>query len=162
MTTVETRTSTLHATTPRPLTLHATGAWQGSYRTDVAARDFTFTVAEPETLGGDDAGPNPLEYVLGGFQGCVAVVVETIAKERGIDVRDIRLGVSGTIDLRGFLGVPGVSPSFQSIRGWVRVYGDLDTAAFEDLVAETERRCPVFNLFRDAGVTPEIEWTLNV
>jgi OsmC-like protein. len=89
-------------------------------------------------------------------------VVETVAKERGITIDDLRLGVSGTIDLRGFLGVPGVSPSFESIDGWVRLRADIDAEQFEGLIAETERRCPLYNLFRDAGVTPEIRWSLNV
>ena len=162
MTTILDRRTPAQPDAPLPLTLDSTGVWQGRYRTDVAARDFAFTVAEPEGLGGDDAGPNPLEYVLGGFQGCVAVVVETVAKERGITIDDLRLGVSGTIDLRGFLGVPGVSPSFESIDGWVRLRADIDAEQFEGLVAETERRCPLYNLFRDAGVTPEIRWSLNV
>ena len=156
-------TTTLEAqTTPQIFELHTTGAWQGQFRTDVAVRGFGFTVAEPEVLGGDNSGPNPLEYVLGGFEGCIAVVVEVVTRERGITLNDLRLNISGSIDLRGFGGVPGVSPSFQTIDGAVHVFADIDEPTFRDLIDETERRCPLFNLFRDAGVTPDIRWSLNI
>ena len=40
---------------------------------------------------------------------------------------------------------------------------DLTTEpGLDALVAEVERRCPLYNLFRDAGVTPAIRWSLNV
>ena len=158
-TTIETSPAT---STPQLFQVAASGDWQGRLRTDIETRGFTFTVAEPEGLGGDDTGPNPLEYVLGGFQGCIAVVVEVVARERGITLTDLRTHVSGTIDLRGFGGVHGVSPSFLAVEGSVRVFADIDEPAFDALVAEVERRCPLYNLFRDAGVTPAIRWSLNV
>lgn len=158
-TTIQTPPAT---STPQLFEVSASGDWQGRLRTDVAVRDFSFTVAEPEGLGGDDSGPNPLEYVLGGFQGCIGVVVEVVARERDITLTDLRTHVSGTIDLRGFGGVPGVSPSFRAIGGDVRLTADIDEATFAALVAEVERRCPLYNLFRDAGITPDIRWSLNV
>lgn len=158
-TTIETSTA---IPAPQLFQVAGSGTWQGQLRTDIATRGFTFTVAEPEGLGGDDSGPNPLEYVLGGFQGCIGVVVEVVARERGIPLTDLRTNVSGTIDLRGFGGVPGVSPSFREIAGSVQVTASIDETTFEGLVAEVERRCPLYNLFRDAGVTPDIRWSLNV
>jgi uncharacterized OsmC-like protein len=40
---------------------------------DVSAREFTFTVDEPTKLGGSNAGPNPVEYLLGALAWCLNV-----------------------------------------------------------------------------------------
>ncbi|WP_240731279.1 MULTISPECIES: OsmC family protein [Exiguobacterium] len=53
--------------TEKPLvTMRAEGE-ATSVKTTVHVRDLEpFVVDEPERLGGTDAGPNPLEYLLGG------------------------------------------------------------------------------------------------
>ena len=160
-TTIETSTKTATNTTPQFLDVTVTGQWQGALSTGIRARTFDFTVSEPTSFGGADSGANPIEYVLGGFQGCVAVVVETVARERGIRVHDLRLDITGSLDLRGFAGVWGVSPSIQTVTGEIHLDADLGRAAFDEFVAEIERRCPIYNLLRDAGVKLEIRWSLD-
>ena len=51
-TTIETSPAT---STPQLFQVAASGDWQGRLRTDIETRGFTFTVAEPEGLGGGDA-----------------------------------------------------------------------------------------------------------
>jgi len=50
---------------PRLKTVRATGRWKGRFRTDQTVRDFGFTIAEPEKIGGQNEGPTPMEYVIG-------------------------------------------------------------------------------------------------
>ena len=56
------------------------------------------------------------------------------------------------------MGHAGVRQHFQI----VRVEAVVETSEAEDALArvveETERRCPVFNLIRDAGVRLEMRW----
>lgn len=137
------------------------GHWTGGQRTEIQARQFEFVVDEPAKLGGTDTGPNPLEYVLGGLQGCLGVVLNTVSNELGYSLDGVEVTTTGTLDLRGFAGVPGVSPQFQKVDGEVHVRGDLTEEEFTRLIDETERRCPAYNLFKDSGVTPEFRWTLN-
>ena len=47
----------------------ATGRAIGEVATEVTARQHTFVVDEPASLGGQDAATNPVEYALGAFLG---------------------------------------------------------------------------------------------
>ena len=60
------------------------------FRTDLDVRDFRFVTSEPEKIGGNNEGPTPMEYVLGALNGCLGVVVELVAKEQGIPLRDLK------------------------------------------------------------------------
>ena len=61
---------------PRLKMVRATGRWKGRFRTDQTVRDFGFTIAEPEKIGGQNEGPTPMEYVIGALNGCLGIVVK--------------------------------------------------------------------------------------
>ena len=48
-------------------------------KTRIKTRGFDLTVDEPEALGGTDQAPNPVEYILAGYAGCINVVAHIIA-----------------------------------------------------------------------------------
>jgi hypothetical protein len=50
------------------------------------------------------------------------------------------------------MGNPDVRPHFQTVRGRAVVDTDEGDEALASVVEETERRCPVSNLIKDAGV----------
>jgi len=54
------------------------------------------------------------------------------------------------------MGMPTVRPHFQTIRVQATVETDEPEQRLREWVAETERRCPVFNLIFDAGVKIEM------
>ena len=157
MTTVTTTARTTDPT-PRLADFTATGAWRGSFSTDVAARGFRFTVAEPESIGGTDEAPNPIEYLLGSLNGCVSVVVETIAQELDITIEALSTHATGSIDLRGFQGTADVSPHFQQLRLTLTLTTDAAEPELAELRTQVLRRCPVLNLIRDAGVDLREVW----
>lgn len=149
------------ASKPQLKRIRASGTWTGSLGTEVNIRNFTFTTAEPVELGGDNSAPTPMDYVVGSFLGCLAVVLELVANERGVRIRSLDLEAIGTLDRRGFAGIADVSPHFQALTGTVDVDADTDAETFRALIDDVQRRCPAFNLFRDAGVTPAITWILS-
>ena len=69
------------------------------------ARKFELIVDEPESLGGEDSGPNPVEYLLAGYAGCLNVVFNLVAKELDIQINKLEINVSGDINPERFLGV---------------------------------------------------------
>lgn len=148
------------ASTPQLARIRTRGTWTGKLGTDITVRDFTFATAEPVPLGGDDSAPTPMEYVVGSFLGCIAVVLELVAKEWDVTIDSLELEAIGTLDRRGFAGTADVSPHFQSLTGTADVETDADEETFRAIIADVERRCPAFNLFRDAGVPPAITWIL--
>lgn len=112
--------------------------------TVVEARDFTFSVDEPTDLGGTNAGPNPVEYLLGALAGCLNVVGHTVAEEMDIEMRNIEVEIEGDLDPRKFMGA-----SEEPRAGYQQVSVSLavETEAEDDRLAtwlETvEERCPV-------------------
>ncbi len=146
---------------PQLKRIRAKGTWTGKLGTDVTVRDFTFATAEPVALGGDDSSPTPMDYVVGAFLGCISVVLELVATERGVTLHSLELEGTGTLDRRGFAGIADVSPHFQALTGTAYVEADTDEATLRGIIAEVERRCPAFSLFKDAGVTPAITWILG-
>ena len=149
MTVTSTTQSPDTALSPHLIAINASGTWRGLLRTDLTASGRGFATAEPLSFGGDDSAPTPMDYVVGAFLGCT------------IRIDAIELDAAGTIDVRGVTGHPGISPSFQSLGATVRLDAGIPADALEPFVAEVERRCPAFNLFRDAGVTPQVNWVLN-
>jgi uncharacterized OsmC-like protein len=80
------------------------------------------------------------------------------AEERGFSYRGIAFEAEYRIDIRGRMGHRGVRQHFQIVRVEAVVETNESEEAFASMVEETERRCPVFNLIRDAGVRLEVRW----
>lgn len=117
-----------------------------------------FATDEPVAHGGGGEGPSPLQTVLGALCGCEAVTFRRTATEMGFDYASISFQAEFTIDIRGRMGEDGVRPHFQTIRVQAVVDTPETAERLAEVVAETERRCPVFNLVTDAGVTTEMTW----
>ncbi|WP_089828151.1 OsmC family protein [Halogranum amylolyticum] len=113
-------------------------------KTVVEAREFEFVVDEPPSLGGTNDGPNPVEYLIGAWAGCLNVVVHTVGEERGIDLERVKIAIEGDLDPRKFLGIDeDVRAGYQEINVRIEVESDADEEALEALRAEVEERCPV-------------------
>lgn len=132
---------------------------EGGMMTVIDAGEFGLLVTdEPEAHGGSGEGPSPLQTVVGALCGCESVTFNRTAAELGFAYSGIEFEAEYTIDIRGRLGNRDVRPHFQT----VRVQAIVDTAESEErlreVVEETEARCPVYNLLRDANVKLEMHW----
>jgi putative redox protein len=83
-------------------------------RSEAKVRQFSLTVDEPPTLGGSDAGPNPVELILAGLATCQEITYRAYATALGIPLDSVSVKLDGVLDLRGFLlstiGCVQVSP----------------------------------------------------
>jgi len=134
-------------------TFEATAVSNSDTGLTVTARDFAFIVDEPQSLGGGDTGPNPVEYVLGALLGCLNVVVHLVAKEQGVTLTSFTATARGDLDPSKFLGksMDGRA-GYTGIEVDIEVEGDADTAKLEEIVRISETRCPVSDNL--ANVTP--------
>ncbi|SVC16374.1 uncharacterized protein METZ01_LOCUS269228 [marine metagenome] len=118
----------------------------------------SLTLDEPVKHGGGGQGPSPLQGVLGSLCGCEAVTFSRTAKEKNFNYNGLEFEAEFTIDIRGRMGVRSVVPHFKTVRVQVYVKTNEDEARLLEVVKETEARCPVFNLIKDAGVEIECVW----
>ena len=113
---------------------------------------------EPIAHGGTGEGPSPLQAVLGALCGCEAVTFNRTAAEMGFAYQSINFEADFTIDIRGRMGDRSVRPHFQTVKVEAMVATDESEERLRAVVEETEARCPVFNLFKDADVRVEMRW----
>lgn len=129
--------------------------------TEVSIRDFSFTTDEPEPVGGTNSAPTPMEFVAGALNGCITVVVETVAAELGIRLEKLETASHAHMDVRGFRGTADVSPHFTDYALVIEITAQLSEAQRATLVQQSEKRCPAINLVRDAGVPLSIDWQFS-
>lgn len=133
-------------------------------RVHTETRHFEFVIDEPESLGGTDEGPNPVEYLLGSLGGCLSIVGRVVAGEMDIDVVDLAIDLEGDLDPAKFQGADVDSRAgFQEIRASIQAelrsqdgepVSDDTRAAWLDQV---EQRCPVSdNLGFETPITVEL------
>lgn len=131
----------------------------GSMMTDINFGEYgVFVTDEPIAHGGSGEGPSPLQTVLGALCGCESVTFSRTATEMGFEYSGITFDAAFTIDIRGRLGQRGVTQHFQTVKLQAVVTTNESVERLQEIVAETEARCPVFNLINDAGVKLEVQW----
>lgn len=113
---------------------------------------------EPIAHGGTGEGPSPLQAVLGALCGCESVTFNRTSKDMDFSYAGIDFEAEFTIDIRGRMGKREVRPHFQTVRVQATVTTDESAERLAEVVEETEARCPVYNLMKDAGVNLEVLW----
>ena len=76
-----------------------------AFRSEVALRDHRLVVDEPESLGGTDSGPNPVELILAALGTCQEITYRAYAAALAIPLEHVSVTLEGDIDLRGFFAV---------------------------------------------------------
>lgn len=108
------------------------------------ARNFTFTIDEPESLGGTDEGANPVEFLLAAYAGCLNVMGHIVARELGFTLNKLEIKIEGSLNPAK---VFGQETSDRAGYKNIRVNLLPDTDASEDLLQTwldtIETRCPV-------------------
>ena len=104
--------------------------WNGGFRSEARIRGFApLPSDEPLGLGGSDSAPNPVEQLLGALGNCLAVGYAANASLAGIAINDLRIDVTGDLDLHAFLGLRDGHAGFDDIR--VAVHLDADASEDE-------------------------------
>ena len=130
--------------TATSLRFSVTGNSESPSKLMIAVREFSFAIDEPESLGGTNTGPNPVELVLSSLAGCINVVVHMVAAERGVKIRGLRLMVEGDLDPSRLLGSPTENrPGFSAIALTAEIDSDASAEEINEILRIAETRCPV-------------------
>ena len=134
-------------------------------RVRVETRDFTYVIDEPESLGGTNEGPNPVEYLLGALGGGLSIVGHAVAAEMDLDVESLAVDVDGELNPARFQGADVDSRAgYQQITASIQAEvtdaaGDpVDDETEREWLERTEDRCPVSdNLAAETPVDLSLE-----
>jgi len=116
-------------------------------QSETKIRQFTLTVDEPESLGGADTGPNPVELILGALASCQEITYRAFAEAMEIPLDSVSVRIEGDLDLRGFFAVDDdVRAGFQDIRGIVELDSPASDAELAKLKQFVDAHCPVLDI----------------
>ena len=118
--------------------------WQGGFQSSARIRAFPPVHSdEPTALGGGDSAANPVEQLLAALGNCLVVGYAANASASGIELTDLRIAVTGDLDLRSFLGLRPGHAGFQGITATVHLDSDATPEQLEDLHQAVVSSSPV-------------------
>jgi uncharacterized OsmC-like protein len=127
-------------------TWSARTTWTGAFTSESHAREHGPVISdEPELLAGGNTAANPVEYVLAALGSCLAVGYAAGAAVRGIELHALEIELSGTIDLRVFVGLAEGHAGYERIEATARVESDAGDAELQQLHEHVIRTSPVGN-----------------
>eukprot|EP00913_Durusdinium_trenchii_P013646 g12813.t1 len=104
---------------------------------------------EPESFGGTDSAPNPVEVLLFSLGACQEITTKAFANAMGVPLKRVSVELQGHIDLRGFFAVDeSIRAGFNKIEGTFTVESPADTETIEKLKAAVDAHCPVKDMLQ--------------
>lgn len=97
--------------------------------------------------------------MLGALTGCNQITAQLVAKDLGVELGTFRASAVGDLDPSVLAGGAEGNANFERVVFEVEVETDADDEQFARLQAETERRCPVTQLYVRSGLEYVTSWT---
>ncbi|MEO9870006.1 OsmC family protein [Ekhidna sp.] len=117
---------------------------ESSAKTKVQTRGFDLIVDEPEALGGTNEAPNPVEYVLAGYAGCINVVAHIVAEEFKIRLENFKVDIDGYLNPNRLFGKSLKDRAgYKNIDVRLHTTSNIDPELKKKWLAEINHRCPV-------------------
>ena len=126
--------------------VHVSGESESATKLNLRSGKFKMIIDEPENMGGSDEGPSPVQVLLMSLAGCLNVTGHYVAKERGLNLKKMKITIDGDMNACTFIGCSDDERAgFQSINVVINpeFENELDEATISSWIAETEARCPV-------------------
>lgn len=120
-------------------------------RTEIETRGFKLIVDEPTELGGTNQAPNPVEYILAGYAGCINVVAHITAKELNIDLKDLQISIEGDLNPARLFGTSySERAGYQSLEVKLKTKNVIAESLRNKWLQQIENRCPVNDNLRNS------------
>ena len=105
----------------------------------VSVRQHGLTADEPESAGGTDQGPTPMELLFSGLASCTAMTIRLYAGHKGWDIGDCEVTVTRLDDAAPAAGGSKPRPRVEVD---IRLDGDLAHKQIER-IRDIAEKCPV-------------------
>ena len=126
------------------VTFKIEGRSQTAARLEAKARQFSIVIDEPPSLGGDDLGANPVEYLLASYAGCINVVAHLTAKELGVSFSGLKIQVDGQLNPARLFGQSEDDRAgFKQIQVQFSPETDASPERVQKWIETIKNRCPI-------------------
>ncbi len=116
-------------------------------------------VDAPPPFGGEDSYPTPITYALSALISCSQVTAQQVARSLDVRVGAVSFDLEADWDVAAMLlGDEDVDANFSAVHISASVATDATDEQFGRLKAETERRCPIYQLFSRSGLALTSAW----
>lgn len=120
----------------------------------------TIIADEPAERGGGNEGPSPLAYFTASLASCQGVQIVKVAEAMRFNHGAIAIRASTTTDRVASTKGNDRVMRFTAAALEIDIETDETPERVERLKVLSEDRCPVGNLFTDAGHEPEVSWNI--
>ena len=128
------------------------------FTTTVLAGKHYLTADEPESVGGNDFGPSPYEYVSSGLGACTAMTLRMYADRKKWDLQKVVVHINHGKDYPSNIDeIEKTTKKIDVFEREIELYGDLDDAQKQRLL-EIADKCPVH---RTLHASSEIKTSLK-
>ena len=142
-----------------PFVVEAEGTGVAQTVTALGDDPHTFRADTLPAFGGADAEPSPLSYALGALTSCHQVTGSLVAKSLGLTLGRWQLRAQGDLDPSVISTGAQGNANFDAVTVEVTLETDATPEQLERLQSETERRCPVTQLFQRSGLAFTSTWS---
>ena len=94
----------------------------------------------PPFLGGNGIKPDPVQYCLFGLAACFAQTFASIAAEKGVELKKLKVAAENKVNLSRALGL-GNEPIVEGVKLIVEV-SDVDKDKIKEIEQLAKERCP--------------------
>ena len=116
---------------------------EDNFTTSIQTKTHSMIADEPASIGGDDFGPSPYEYLNAGLVACTAMTLKLYAQRKQWDLQEVFVYVTHSRKHSDDLGIETNKPKYlDHITKKLKFVGDLDDIQKERL-KEIASRCPV-------------------
>ncbi|WP_299118295.1 bifunctional alpha/beta hydrolase/OsmC family protein [uncultured Tenacibaculum sp.] len=116
---------------------------EDNFTTTIQSKNHTLIADEPASVGGDDFGPSPYEYLNAGLIACTAMTLKLYAERKKWDLQEVFVYVTHSRKHSDDLGIEIEKPKYlDHISKKLKFVGNLDEQQKERL-KEIASKCPV-------------------
>ncbi|NNE31237.1 MAG: alpha/beta fold hydrolase [Winogradskyella sp.] len=116
---------------------------EDNFTTSIQTKNHTFIADEPSSIGGDDFGPSPYEYLNAALAACTVMTLKMYAERKKWDLKEVFVYISHSRKHSDDLNFKLEKPKYlDHINKKLKFVGNLD-AAQKDRLKEIASRCPV-------------------
>ena len=95
----------------------------------------------PPFMGGSGIKPDPVQYCLFGLAACYAQTFASIAAEKGIELKKLKVAAENKVNLSGALGL-GNEPIVEKVKLSVEVLSEAEKDGLKEIENLAKERCP--------------------